>query len=87
MGGAATVGGNVQVPAASAYTYAAAKSYTIIYGPNDFQPADASAANAKYLTTYGNESAYVGAANGSLRIPLHLPQGAVVSSGTVLPGL
>ena len=72
--------GNAQLPAANAYRYAAAKSYTVAYGPNDFQPADVSPANAKYVDNQsGTESVY-GTTTGSLRVLLHLPQGAVVTS-------
>ena len=50
------------------------------YGPNDFQPADVSAANAKYVTTQsGSESVY-GTTTGTLLVLLHLPQGAEVTS-------
>ncbi len=74
-------GGNAQLPAASAYRYASPKAYTVVYGPNDFQPADASAANAKYVDSQsgGAETVY-GTTTGSLRVLLHLPQGAVVTS-------
>ncbi|QKG54244.1 hypothetical protein [Hymenobacter sp. BRD67] len=79
--GDATVAGNVQVPAANAYRYATPKAYAFSCGTNDFQPTDASAANAKYLTTGPPpEGVYIGATNGSLRAPLHLPQGALVNS-------
>ena len=72
--------GNAQLPAANAYRYAAAKSYTVAYGPNDFQPADVSPANAKYVDNQsGSESVY-STTTGALLVPLHLPQGAVVTS-------
>ena len=72
--------GNAQLPAANAYRYATAKSYTVAYGPNDFQPADVSPANAKYVTSQnGSESVY-GTTTGTLLVLLHLPQGAVVTS-------
>ncbi|GAA4506816.1 hypothetical protein GCM10023172_36510 [Hymenobacter ginsengisoli] len=79
--GDAAVAGAVQVPAASAYRYASPKAYTVVYGPNDFQPADASPDNAKYVASQsgGAETVY-GTTTGSLVVLLHLPQGAVVTS-------
>lgn len=88
VGGAAKVGGSVQVPAANAYTYAAAKTYTATYGASDFQPETNAMANGKLLYgTYGMGSAddfYPSAANGVLRAPLHLPQGAVITNITLV---
>lgn len=81
VSGTVKADGTVQVPAASAYTYATAKAYTITYGPDDFESATADAINGKLVTTgNGYESIYASGANGSLRAPLHLPQGAVVTS-------
>ena len=78
--GDVAVAGAVQVPAANAYRYASPKAYTVVYGPNDFQPADASAANAKYVDNQSGSETVYGTTTGSLRVLLHLPQGAVVTS-------
>ena len=82
ISGSGSVGGNLQVPAANAYTYASAKSYSIAYGPNDFQTPTSNATYAKLLDTGpgGDENMYLSATNGVLRAPLHLPQGAQVTS-------
>ncbi|MDO7849298.1 YncE family protein [Hymenobacter sp. M29] len=74
--------GNAQLPAANAYTYAAAKAYTASYGPSDFQAAvqGGTAPTAKLLNIPGTfEQMYVDQA-GSLRTAMHLPQGAVITS-------
>ena len=70
--------GNAQLPAA--YRYAAAKSYTVAYGPNDFQPADVSPVNAKYVDNQSGSETVYGTTTGTLLVLLHLPQGAVVTS-------
>ncbi|MDO7877796.1 hypothetical protein Q5H93_23875 [Hymenobacter sp. ASUV-10] len=75
--------GNAQLPAARAYTYAAAKAYTASYGPSDFQTAQVgvSVPTNKILNAPGGtfEQMYVDQA-GTVRAALHLPQGAVVTS-------
>jgi hypothetical protein len=77
--------GNAQLPAAKAYRYAAPKAYSITYGASDFQPETNAAANGKLLFTNNNaDDFYPSAANGVLRAPMHLPQGAVITSITLI---
>ena len=47
--GNAAVAGNVQVPAASAYTYAAPKAYSILYPASNFEPENSSAGSTSGL--------------------------------------
>jgi len=80
-----TSGGSAQLPAASAYTYAAPKAYSLTYGASDFQPENNTAANGKLLfTTSNSDDFYTSAASGVLRVPVRLPQGAVITSITLI---
>ncbi|MCC2546048.1 hypothetical protein LJY25_06295 [Hymenobacter sp. BT175] len=69
--------GDARLPAANAYTYAAAKTYNITYGISDVQPEQEGAGAYKIRVTFGSAE-YVYATS-ALRIPVHLPQGATIT--------
>ena len=69
--------GDARLPAANAYTYAAAKTYSITYGISDVQPEQEGAGAYKIRVTVG-QGEYVYATS-SMRIPVHLPQGATIT--------
>ena len=65
------------VPAANAYLYATAKAYALHMGSTDFQPL--TAASTKLANSFYH-SFYSGGANGVFEAPVHLPQGATITS-------
>ncbi|MBF9223099.1 LVIVD repeat-containing protein [Hymenobacter ruricola] len=75
-----TSGGSAQLPAASAYTYAAPKAYAITYGTSDLlledQPSSA-VTRQRFTDANGAEFVY---ANRIQRLPVHLPQGATITT-------
>ncbi len=80
VGSSLTVGANVQVPAASNYTYAAAKPYTLMLGAADFS-AETTAGNGFYTADDDLDSS---TNTNIFRAPLHLPQGAISTGITLL---
>ncbi|QHJ07845.1 hypothetical protein [Hymenobacter busanensis] len=72
-----TSAGNASLPAANAYTYAAAKTYSITYGISDANPELEGAGAYKIRVPIG-QGEYI-YSNYALRIPVHLPQGATIT--------
>jgi len=74
--------GTVRIPAASGYTYDGPRAYTLMLGAFDFRPEDGV---TPLLYRQGTEEVYPGTASSSIfRAPVHLPQGALVTSITLL---
>jgi hypothetical protein len=71
-----TAGGNAQLAATNAYTYATPKSYTITYGIADMELESSGGIGKTRITNGGAEYVY---ASTALRIPVHLPQGATIT--------
>lgn len=73
-----TSAGNARLAAANAYTYATAKTYSITYGISDVQlEQEGSSIFKSRVTSCGGEYVY---SNYAMRIPVHLPQGATITS-------
>lgn len=70
------VAGDVRVPAANAYKYAAAKTYSLHLGTTDFQPQ--ATGSTKVIGSYHTFCS--GTATGTFEAPVRLPQGATITS-------
>ncbi|GAA4361443.1 hypothetical protein GCM10023185_28510 [Hymenobacter saemangeumensis] len=76
------VSGDVRIPAANDYTYAAAKTRSVMLGFADFQAENGTTGGTLFATT---DEFYPTAASGTpvYRAALHLPQGAVITGITM----